>query len=73
MAMARNAVITVARYQVINRAVPQYFLTALRADDGKQLFQVELPDEPLPGGLIIDRDGKLMVAMLDGGVACFGK
>ncbi|MEO2013076.1 MAG: hypothetical protein ABGZ53_01760, partial [Fuerstiella sp.] len=72
-AMAKNAVVAVARYQVINRAVPQYFLTALRADNGQQMFQVELPDEPLPGGLIVDRNGNVIVALLDGGVACFGK
>ncbi|HIE96191.1 MAG TPA: hypothetical protein EYQ63_04055 [Fuerstia sp.] len=73
VAMAKNAVVAVARYQVINRAVPQYFLTALRADNGQQMFQVELPDEPLPGGLIVDRNGNVIVALLDGGVACFGK
>ncbi|MDP7269477.1 MAG: hypothetical protein QF408_15050 [Pirellulales bacterium] len=50
-----------------------FFLTALDSNNGKPLFQIELPAEPLPGGLIIDRNGHVIVAMLDGGVACFSK
>ncbi len=73
VALAPNAVVAVARYQVLHRAVPQFFLTALNSDDGSQMFQIELPAEPLPGGLIVDRSGRVMVAMLDGGVASFGE
>jgi outer membrane protein assembly factor BamB len=73
LAITSNAIVAVARYQDLRRAVPQYFLTALNTQNGNQLFQKELPGEPLPGGLIVDRFGHTIVAMLDGGVACFGK
>jgi outer membrane protein assembly factor BamB len=73
VALAPNAVVAVARYQDLRRAVPQFFLAALDSDNGKQMFQIELPSEPLPGGLIVDRNGHAIVAMLDGGVACFGQ
>ncbi|MCH2203464.1 MAG: PQQ-binding-like beta-propeller repeat protein [Fuerstiella sp.] len=72
VALASNAVVAVARYQSRHRAVPQFFLTGLNSEDGDQMFQMELPAEPLPGGLIVDRNGHVMVAMLDGGVVCFG-
>lgn len=68
--VAPNAVLTVARYQDLRRAVPQYFLTALASDDGRQLFQVELPEEPLPGSLAVDRDGHVLVGLLSGGLVC---
>ena len=71
--LAPNAVVAVARYQNLNRAVRQFFLTALDLNDGNQMFQIELPAEPLPGGLIVDRRGHVMVALLNGGVACFGE
>lgn len=71
--LAPNAVVAVARYQDLRRAVPQFFLAALNSENGKQLFQIELPAEPLPGGLIVDRNGHVIVAMIDGGVVCFGK
>lgn len=73
IALARNAVVAVARYQSRHRAVPQYFLTGLSSNDGEPLFQKALPAEPLPGGLMVDRNGQIIVAMLDGGVACFGE
>ena len=73
LALAPNAVVTVARYQDLRRAVPQYFLTALNPKTGKQLAQIELPSEPLPGGLLIDREGRIVVALLNGNLACFGR
>lgn len=73
VAIAPNAVVAAARYQQLSRAVPQYFLTALDTARGKPMFQVELPGEPLPGGLIVDRNGRVVVTMLDGNVVCFGE
>ena len=73
VAIAPNAVVATARYQQINRAVPQYFVTALTTANGKPMFQVELPGEPLPGGLAIDRNGHPVVAMLDGTIVGLGK
>ena len=73
VAIAANAVVAVARYQHQHRTAPQFFLTALNSEDGEQMFQIELESEPLPGGLIVDRDGQIIVAMLNGGVACYGQ
>ena len=73
LTVAPNAIVTVARYQDLRRAVPQYFLTAMHPENGNQLFQIEVPGEPLPGGLIIDREGRILVSLIDGGIVCFGE
>ena len=72
LAIAPNAIVAVARYQDLRRAVPQWFLTAMNPANGAQLFQVEIPAEPLPGGLIVDREGRILVSLLDGGMVCYG-
>ncbi|MFC1737194.1 hypothetical protein ACFL1X_13850 [Candidatus Hydrogenedentota bacterium] len=30
-----------------------------------------MPGEPLPSGLIVNRDGRIAVTMLDGSVVCY--
>lgn len=72
LAIAPNAVVAVARYQDLHRAVPQWFLTGINPADGAQLFQVELPAEPLPGGLTIDAEGRILISLIEGGLVCFG-
>lgn len=72
LAMSRDAVLAVARYQDLRRAVPQYFLAGLAPTSGRQLFQQELPGEPLPGGLIVDRAGRVIVALINGDVVTYG-
>jgi hypothetical protein len=71
--MSPNALVAVARYQDIRRAVPQYFVVSLNPEDGSQISQAELPSEPLPGGLLIDRKGRVIVNLLNGNLACFGQ
>ena len=40
---------------------------------GKPIFQHELRSDPLPGGLLIDRKGQIIVSLLDGGVLCLSE
>jgi hypothetical protein len=72
LAVAPNAVVAVVEGQDKFRAQPQWFLVALDLADGKQLFRQDLRAEPLPGGLLIDRAGRIVVRLLDGRVACYG-
>jgi outer membrane protein assembly factor BamB len=71
LALTPNAVLTVARYQDLSRARPQWFLLALAPEDGHTLFQQELPGDPLPDGLLVDRDGRIVISMVDGGLVSF--
>lgn len=70
--VAPNGVITTARYQDLTRAKPQWFVTALNRENGHMILQQELPGDPLPGGLLVDRDGQTIVTLLDGRVVCYG-
>ena len=67
-----NAVLSVVKHQLKFRARPQWYLAALDAKNGKPLWQQELRGEPLPGGLLVDRHGLIVVTMLDGSLITFG-
>jgi len=71
LVLCPNALLAVVKQQQKFRSQPQWFLTALNISDGKPLWQQELRGEPLPGGLLIDRQGQAVVTMLDGRVLCF--
>lgn len=68
MVVSPNAVLAVVRYQQKFRAQPQWYLTSLDGQTGKLKFQHELRRSPLPGGLLVDRDQRIVVTMLDGSV-----
>ncbi len=74
LAVCPESVVAVVQYQNRVRAQPQWALTALKADDGTPIWfwRHELPGEPLPGGLLVDRHGQVVVTMLDGRVLLFG-
>ena len=59
-------------HQVRVRAQPQWFAVALNAEDGKQLWKKELRGKPLPGGLLVDRAGQVIITMLGGDIRCLG-
>jgi outer membrane protein assembly factor BamB len=72
LASCPNGIVTVVAHQVRNRAQQQWFAVALGAEDGKQLWKQELKGKPLPGGLLVDRNGQVIVTMLAGDVVCIG-
>jgi outer membrane protein assembly factor BamB/ubiquinone/menaquinone biosynthesis C-methylase UbiE len=71
LALTPNALLTVASYQVMSRARPQWFLLALDPQTGRRLWQQELPGEPLPDALLVDRAGRILVTLMDGGMVCY--
>jgi len=72
LALTPNAVIAVARIQSRVRTQPQWLIMALSVEKGERIFHHELHSDPLPGGLLVDRKGRVVVTMLNGEVACFG-
>ena len=72
LVLAPNALIAVARYQDMRSAKPLWYLATLRRDNGRMIAQQTLPSEPLPGGLLIDRNGNSIVTLLDGGLVSYG-
>jgi outer membrane protein assembly factor BamB len=49
----------------------QWTVLAWGRDDGKAIWGRALPGEPLANGLIIDREGRIIVALKNGQICCF--
>ncbi len=73
LAVCPNAVVAVVKYQQQFRAHPQWYVAAFEIKTGRPLWQQELRGTPLPDGLAIDRNGQIIVTMLDGRLNCFGQ
>ncbi|MEM7145219.1 MAG: PQQ-binding-like beta-propeller repeat protein [Verrucomicrobiota bacterium] len=73
LVLTPNAAITVAKFQTLTSARGRWYLTAFTPDEGRQTFQIQLDREPLPGGLAVDRDGRVIVTFLDGSLAAFAR
>ena len=48
-------------------------LVALDIEDGGMLWSQPLPSAPVAWGLAVDRNGRVIVALEDGKVLCFGR
>ena len=73
LAVAENVVLAVSNLAGAEAETAEWAALALRADNGEVVWKRPLPSEPLPGGLLVDRDGQVIVVMIDGTVVCFGK
>jgi len=62
IAVANNAVVVADASRV----------TALELGSGKPLWQHPLPAAPVPWGLAVDRDGHVILTLVDGQVLCVG-
>ena len=47
-------------------------LSALSLADGKPLWQIPLPVEPLTSVMSVDRDGRILLGLRNGDVVCYG-
>jgi outer membrane protein assembly factor BamB len=71
LAVCRKAVVAVLQVQQRFRAQATWYVTAFDSTSGEQRWQQELRATPLPGGLLIDRDGRTIVATLTGELLSF--
>ncbi len=51
----------------------KWAVSALDRKTGQPVWSVDLPGAPIYEGLSIDRDGRVLVAMMDGGLVAIGK
>ena len=70
--LAANAVVTLSEQQQKRSLSTQWFVSALRLNDGALLWEKRLPGAALAGGLAVDRDGRVVVVLEDGDLVCFG-
>jgi len=73
IALTPTAVVAVIRNQEMFRSQRQWWVTGFREDNGRMMLRQELPSEPLPGGLLIDRDGRIVVSLINGDLVAFGE
>ena len=72
MVICPNAVVAAIQQQQRARSQPQWYVTALNKKNGRPLWRHEIRQTPLPDGLLVDRDGRVVVTMVSGNVLCLG-
>jgi outer membrane protein assembly factor BamB len=73
LALAPNAAVAAYETKLIRTAKPpRWRVCVLDLEDGSPKWSWNLPAAPLPGGLLIDRDGRIVAVLQNGSVICFG-
>jgi len=70
-ALAGNAVLVVYETPLVRNRNPRWTLRSLNPGNGEVLWEQRLSSPALPGGLLVDRNGRVIVVMENGSVACF--
>jgi hypothetical protein len=71
MALAGNAVAFVYRTKIFRRIQPRWTFCTLNPMDGSLISQARLQTPALPGGLLVDGDGRVVIAGTGGEVTCY--
>ncbi len=70
--VAKNAVITVLEQQRPRSLSSKWSLTGLDPKTGKVIWTKPLKSAVLPGGILVERHGRIIIVHEDGSVSCFG-
>ena len=70
--MADNAVVTVLEKPRPRRLASDWELAGLDPETGKVMLRQRLQSAVLPGGVLVDRNGRIIVVHEDGSVSCLG-
>ena len=70
--VAKNAVITALEQQRPRSLSSKWSLTGLDPKTGKVIWTKPLKSAVLPGGILVERHGRIIVVHEDGSVSCFG-
>jgi outer membrane protein assembly factor BamB len=72
VAVTRSAIVIAGLRDPQQKGDPaQSHLVALSTKDGTTLWRQSLAATPVPWGLLVDRDGRVVVSLEDGSLACF--
>jgi|GEM_PF-204159 len=72
LALTHDAVIAVCEAPIPRSLDSRWTVCALDRQKGSMLWEQQLSGPALPGGLMIDRDGRVLVVMANGNITCFG-
>ncbi len=70
--IAKNTIITVVETQQPRSLSSGWMLAGLDPETGKVMWRQRLPSSVLPGGILVDRHGRIVVVHEDGSVSCLG-
>ncbi len=70
-AITKNAVLTVSEIKQRRSRFSNWMLSGLDRKTGRTLWQKRLNAEAFPGGLMVTRDGLIVVLHLNGSISCF--
>jgi len=70
--IAGNAVIAAGESGPVSRLPTKWSVQAFDIKDGGRFWVEPLASPPLPGGLCVDAEGRIIVVLDDGKVVCFG-
>jgi len=71
LTLAGQSVLAVCEVPQPRQLASRWCLCCLN-DEGRSVWERNLPGPALPGGVLVDRDGRIVVVMADGVVACYG-
>ncbi|MHC4700876.1 MAG: PQQ-binding-like beta-propeller repeat protein, partial [Planctomycetota bacterium] len=73
LAVCPTTIVAVVKYQVRARAHHEWYLVAFNSQNAAPIWfwRYQLDSTPLPGGLLVGRDGQVVVTMLNGQVRSF--
>ncbi|MHC4109483.1 MAG: outer membrane protein assembly factor BamB family protein [Planctomycetota bacterium] len=70
--IAKNAILTAIQKQRPRSLSSNWTLAGLNPQTGKVMWRKRLASAVRPGGLLVDRHGRIIVVHEDGSVSCFG-
>ncbi|HUU27679.1 MAG TPA: PQQ-binding-like beta-propeller repeat protein [archaeon] len=71
LAVAQNAALIVYESPVVRDRNSRWTLYSLNPDNGSLVWEQRLPSPALPGSLLVGREGRVIVVLENGNVACF--
>jgi hypothetical protein len=72
LAIAGKSVLAVCEVPQPRQLASRWRVCCMNADDGRRVWERDLPSAGLAGGLLVDREGRVIVVMTNGTVACYG-
>ena len=71
LAIAKNAVLIVYETPMVRHRNPRWTLRSLNPGNGEVIWEQRLFSPALPGGLLVDSKGRVIVVMENGNVQCY--
>jgi outer membrane protein assembly factor BamB len=72
VALAGKTLLAAGKSMLPPRMPATFSLEALSVQDGSVLWKVSLPAAAVDAGVVVNRDGRIVVSLLNGQVLCLG-